>query len=59
MLMNQVVSAEGELPTCQDTGTAIAIGKKGENVWTDGNDAEPSVREFSKPIGIATCVILK
>ena len=40
MLMNQVVSAEGELPTCQDTGTAIAIGKKGENVWTDGNDAE-------------------
>ena len=40
MLMNQVVSAEGELPTCQDTGTAIAIGKKGENVWTDCNDAE-------------------
>ena len=32
MLMNQAVSAEGELPTCQDTGTAIAIGKKGENV---------------------------
>ena len=40
MLMNQVVAAAGELPTCQDTGTAIAIGKKGENVWTDGNDAE-------------------
>ena len=38
--MNQVVSAEGELPTCQDTGISIAIGKKGENVWTDGNDAE-------------------
>jgi fumarate hydratase, class I len=29
MLLNQVVSAEGELPTCQDTGTAIVIGKKG------------------------------
>ena len=31
MLINQVVSAQGELPTCQDTGTAIVIGKKGEN----------------------------
>ncbi len=40
MLMNQVVSAEGELPTCQDTGTAIAIGRKGENVYTGANDAE-------------------
>lgn len=40
MLMNQIVSAEGELPTCQDTGTAIVIGKKGENVWTGSNDAE-------------------
>lgn len=40
MLMNQVVAAEGELPTCQDTGTAIVIGKKGENVFTGANDAE-------------------
>ncbi|MDR2928841.1 MAG: fumarate hydratase [Cytophagaceae bacterium] len=40
MLLNQVVSAEGELPTCQDTGTAIVIGKKGENVWTGASDAE-------------------
>ncbi|MEN9445092.1 MAG: hypothetical protein RIS47_1983 [Bacteroidota bacterium] len=40
MLMNQVVSAEGELPTCQDTGTAIVVGKKGEAVWTGVNDAE-------------------
>ena len=39
MLMNQAVSAEGELPTCQDTGTAIVIGKKGENVFTGVNDA--------------------
>ncbi|MFV0376449.1 MAG: fumarate hydratase [Mangrovibacterium sp.] len=39
MLANQVVSAEGELPTCQDTGTAIIIGKKGENVYTGANDA--------------------
>src|SRR5690554_4357931 len=40
MLRNQVIAAEGELPTCQDTGTAIEIGKKGENVWTGVDDAE-------------------
>jgi len=40
MLVNQVVAAEGDLPTCQDTGTAIVIGKKGENVFTGVNDAE-------------------
>ena len=40
MLLNQVVSAEGELPTCQDTGTAVVIGKKGENVYTGVNDAK-------------------
>ncbi len=40
MLLNQVVAAEGELPTCQDTGTAIVVGKKGENVYTGADDAE-------------------
>jgi fumarate hydratase class I len=40
LLKNQVVSSEGQLPTCQDTGTAIVIGKKGENVWTGAEDAE-------------------
>src|SRR5690554_3762792 len=40
MLLNQVVSAEGELPTCQDTGTAIVVAKKGENVFTGVNDAK-------------------
>lgn len=40
MLVNQVVAAQGELPTCQDTGTAIAIGKKGEDVYTGACDAE-------------------
>ena len=40
MLLNQVVAAEGELPTCQDTGTAIVLGKKGEDVYTGVNDAE-------------------
>lgn len=46
MLQNQVISAEGQLPTCQDTGTAIVIGKKGENVFTGANDSE----ELSKGI---------
>lgn len=40
MLMNQVVAAEGELPTCQDTGTAIIMATKGEDVYTGVNDAE-------------------
>ena len=40
MLLNQCVSAEGELPTCQDTGTAICIGHKGEDVFTGADDAE-------------------
>lgn len=40
MIANQVVSAEGELPTCQDTGTAIVSAQKGENVFTGVDDAE-------------------
>ncbi|MBI5541210.1 MAG: fumarate hydratase [Bacteroidia bacterium] len=40
MLKNTVISAKGDLPWCQDTGTAIVIGKKGEKVWTGVNDAE-------------------
>ena len=40
MLRNAEVAAEGILPFCQDTGTAIIIGKKGEGVWTGVNDAE-------------------
>ena len=40
MILNQVVAAEGELPTCQDTGTAIVVATKGEDVWTGVNDAE-------------------
>ena len=40
MLKNAEVSAQGILPMCQDTGTAIIVGKKGQQVWTGGNDAE-------------------
>jgi fumarate hydratase class I len=34
MLRNACVSASMVLPSCQDTGTAIVIGKKGQRVWT-------------------------
>ena len=39
-LRNAEISAKGILPFCQDTGTAIIMGKKGQHVWTDGNDEE-------------------
>jgi len=39
-LRNAEISARGVLPFCQDTGTAIITGKKGQQVWTDGNDEE-------------------
>ncbi|WP_321479226.1 fumarate hydratase [uncultured Bacteroides sp.] len=39
-LRNAEVSAKGKLPFCQDTGTAIVVGKKGQQVWTDGCDEE-------------------
>jgi fumarate hydratase class I len=38
LLKNAVIAAEGQFPMCQDTGTAIIIGKKGQQVWTGGND---------------------
>ncbi len=38
LLKNANIAAGGILPMCQDTGTAIVMGKKGENVWTDGDD---------------------
>lgn len=39
-LRNAEISAKGILPFCQDTGTAIIVGKKGQHVWTEGNDYE-------------------
>ncbi len=38
LLKNANVSAGMVLPSCQDTGTAIVIGKKGQQVWTTGDD---------------------
>lgn len=39
-LRNAEVAALGQLPFCQDTGTAIILGKKGQNVHTGGGDEE-------------------
>ena len=38
LLKNANISAGGILPMCQDTGTAIIMGKKGQGVWTGGGD---------------------
>ena len=38
LLKNANISAGGILPMCQDTGTAIVLGKKGRRVWTGGED---------------------
>ncbi len=39
-LRNAEVSAKGKLPLCQDTGTAIIHGEKGQQVWTGFEDEE-------------------
>ncbi|MEW5727093.1 MAG: fumarate hydratase, partial [Pseudomonadota bacterium] len=38
LLKNACIAAGGTLPMCQDTGTAIVMGKKGQRVWTGGGD---------------------
>ena len=40
MLRNAEVACKGVLPFCQDTGTAVVMGKKGQQVWTGGGDEE-------------------
>src|SRR5689334_10610985 len=37
-LKNANIAAGGVLPMCQDTGTAIVMGKKGRMIWTEGED---------------------
>jgi fumarate hydratase, class I len=44
LLKNAAISAGGVLPMCQDTGTAIVKGKKGQNVFTGGGDEEAIAR---------------
>ena len=38
LLKNANIAAGGVLPMCQDTGTAIIMGKKGRFIWTEGDD---------------------
>jgi len=40
LLKNANIAAGGVLPMCQDTGTAIVFGKKGQRVWVDGDEEE-------------------
>ena len=40
LLKNANISAGGILPMCQDTGTALVMGKKGQNVFTESKDEE-------------------
>jgi fumarate hydratase class I len=44
LLRNANISAGGVLPMCQDTGTAIVMGKRGRHVLTDGRDEEAIAR---------------
>ena len=40
MLRNAEISSKGQLPFCQDTGTATIFAKKGQQIWTGGGDEE-------------------
>ncbi len=44
LLQNACIAAGGVLPMCQDTGTAIVMGKRGQQVLTDGRDEEHVAR---------------
>ena len=44
LLKNANIAAGGILPMCQDTGTAIVMGKRGQHVLTQGRDEEPVSR---------------
>jgi fumarate hydratase class I len=48
LLKNANISAGGILPMCQDTGTAIVMGKKGQQVWTGADDSEALARGVYK-----------
>ncbi|HYD06231.1 MAG TPA: fumarate hydratase, partial [Reyranella sp.] len=48
LLKNANIAAGGVLPMCQDTGTAIVMGKKGQQVWTGGGDEAAIARGVFK-----------
>lgn len=48
LLKNAVISAEMVYPMCQDTGTAIIMAKKGQDVWTSTDDEKELARGVYK-----------
>ena len=44
LLRNANIAAGGVLPSCQDTGTAVVVGHKGERVLTDADDEQAIAR---------------
>jgi fumarate hydratase class I len=48
LLKNANIAAGGILPMCQDTGTAIVMGKKGHRVWTEGDDEAALARGITQ-----------
>ncbi len=48
LLKNAEIASHGILPACQDTGTAIVMAKKGQNVRTEGNDCEHISKGINK-----------
>ena len=55
LLKNVNISAGGVLPMCQDTGTAIVMGKKSEGVLTGADDGEGSAGACTTPTPSSTC----
>ena len=56
LLKNVNISAGGVLPMCQDTGTAIVMGKKSEGVLTGADDARGDLaRACTTPTRSSTC----
>ena len=55
LLKNANIAAGGVLPMCQDTGTAIVMGKKGQAVWTGGGDEAAIARASTRPTPRPTC----
>jgi fumarate hydratase, class I len=55
LLKNANIAAGGVLPMCQDTGTAIVMGKKGQFVFTGGGDEARSRAASTTPTRRRTC----
>src|SRR4029078_8240399 len=55
LLKNANIAAGGVLPMCQDTGTAIVMGKKGQAVWTGGGEEQEIAQGVFKNYTEHTC----